>query len=127
MSTNVLSLLTPDPGPAPEPEYLRRYYAVELTRPKASTLRLQLYEVVEGELRQLWPADSHHGRRAVRLPMQVFSMNEGYPPFHFRIERGYAEPLKHLARELAAHFRCRVIVKPIGNAHYSLAMGDALP
>jgi len=127
VGTNVLSLLRPDPGPAPEPSYIRTYYACEFTRPRASTLRLQLYEVVDGKLKQLWPADAHHGRRAVLLPFQVFSLQEGYPAYHFKIERGYAEPLRVIAGELAQHYRCRVLIIPIGSAQLTMAVGDGAP
>jgi hypothetical protein len=127
-----LSLLLPDPGPAPDPQYVREYYACELTRPRASTLRLQLYEIQPGmqgkpKLRQLWPADAHHGRRALLLPFQVFSMHEGYPSYHFKIERGYAEPLRVVAGELAKHYRCRVLIIPLGAASLTMAVGDGAP
>lgn len=63
----------------------RTLYAVPLAR-RRSVLRFQLYEVIDGALRTVWPADAHMASRATLLPNQVFSMSEGYPAFHFKVD-----------------------------------------
>lgn len=89
---------------------LRTFYGVMLSE-RRSIARFQLYEVVDGALRAVLPADRHMCSRATMLPYQVFSMREGYPAFHFRIDNPSALWRERFVEILNGTLGYRVSVK----------------
>lgn len=51
-----------------------------------SNTRFSVYLLIDGELRVLWPSDSHNGKKSKELlPGQIYSVNQRYPAFHFHL------------------------------------------
>ena len=51
-----------------------------------SSTRFSVYLLIDGELRVLWPSDSHNGKKSKELlPGQIYSTCEKYPAFHFHL------------------------------------------
>ena len=51
-----------------------------------SDTRFSVYLLIDGELRVLWPSDSHNGKKSNELlPGQIYSTANKYPAFHFHM------------------------------------------
>lgn len=97
---------------------MKTFYAIQLSSSRGANnvTRWQLYTIKDGQLEVVWPVDSHEGKKAKRLPNQVYSENKNFPAWHFLMKGIGTSHIFEIAMDLAHHFGESVAIQKIAGS-----------